>query len=419
LTFCDDLLSLWCQNNQRYNQLLWEKNHRTFESFDVKQSGNLSINVTRLYTSCWNWAILVMLNIRKWLVRLAINDCGQYHSFSLGKIAKKKKCSCWIAICAEHDLGQNSSYVYIMKPPAGWGLESFKLTKGYFWIEIVYIIGKLNIHQWNLFYSITWRWVWECLKFLWKFFQALTSCRVGCMVWQSQSDSWHNDTHLNSTVDNKKTSPLKSFLQHAVKSNGSVPGVDSIPTGSQDDTHGIPIPLNGQIGSVCIYHDAVSANQVKRLYTAGPNNLTVFNEDSELLDLPGKMVLYYNARVRLCNFMTPDIDRTTSMQFLKFLLILVTIVTEIHFTYWNLTLTFKWPSRSNFQNTGFWTEHCVLQMHDVTKRSASYVWQYSNCWHNVISFNIPYMTLQELIENLIQSLLKHIFFFFSSSTLKI
>ncbi|XP_060592045.1 neurobeachin-like protein 1, partial [Ruditapes philippinarum] len=126
--------------------------------------------------------------------------------------------------------------------------------------------------------------------------EALTSCRVGCMVWQSQSDSWHNDTHLNSTVDNKKTSPLKSFLQHAVKSNGSVPGVDSIPTGSQDDTHGIPIPLNGQIGSVCIYHDAVSANQVKRLYTAGPNNLTVFNEDSELLDLPGKMVLYYNAR---------------------------------------------------------------------------------------------------------------------------
>ncbi|XP_053386541.1 neurobeachin-like protein 1 [Mercenaria mercenaria] len=126
--------------------------------------------------------------------------------------------------------------------------------------------------------------------------EPLTSCRVGSMVWQSQSDAWHTESHLNSTTDNKKTSPLKSFLQHAVKSNGNIPGVDSIPTGSQDDTHGLPIPLNGQIGSVCIFHDAVSINQVKRLYAAGPNNLTVFNDDSELQDLPGKMVLYYNAR---------------------------------------------------------------------------------------------------------------------------
>lgn len=118
------------------------------------------------------------------------------------------------------------------------------------------------------------------------------------MVGQSQNDLSHGESHLASS-ENKKTSPLKSFLKNAVKSNGNIPGVDSIPTGSQDDTHGHPIPLNGQIGSVCIFHEAIAANQVKRLYTAGPNNLTVYNEESELQDLPGKMLLYYNARVRL------------------------------------------------------------------------------------------------------------------------
>ncbi|KAL4217498.1 Neurobeachin-like protein 1 [Mactra antiquata] len=124
--------------------------------------------------------------------------------------------------------------------------------------------------------------------------ESLTSCRIGTMVWNSHSD------YLDSTRPTepaKKTSPIKNFFKNAVKSNGEIPGVDSIATGSQDDVHGYPIPLNGQIGSLCILHDTLTATQVKKLYSAGPNNLTVYNDDSELQDLPGKMVLRYNARL--------------------------------------------------------------------------------------------------------------------------
>jgi len=113
-------------------------------------------------------------------------------------------------------------------------------------------------------------------------------------VWNSHN---HGLETAASTLPAKKASPFKSFFTSAIKSNGSDPGIDAIPIGSQDDQYGVPVCLNGQVGSVCIFHDTVSAAQVKKLYTVGPNNLTVFTEEADLQDLPSKMVLYYNARV--------------------------------------------------------------------------------------------------------------------------
>lgn len=126
--------------------------------------------------------------------------------------------------------------------------------------------------------------------------ETLTSCRVGSPVFNPQNDLLDmNNIHYQET---KRISPFRSFLKSAAsrKSVGNLSSIDSLPAGSQDERYGLPIPLNGQIGSVCILHEAVTAHQVKLLYTAGPNSLTVFTNENELSDLPGKMVLYYNAK---------------------------------------------------------------------------------------------------------------------------
>ena len=125
--------------------------------------------------------------------------------------------------------------------------------------------------------------------------QPLTSCRVGSQVPPAGTDK--QETSLSGTWPLKKQSALKTILQSATKSGGNTPGVITVPTGSRDEMWGQSVPLYGQIGSICIFHEALSVVQVKALYLAGPNNLTLFNDETDLQDLPGKMVLHFNARV--------------------------------------------------------------------------------------------------------------------------
>ncbi|WAR10788.1 NBEL1-like protein [Mya arenaria] len=136
----------------------------------------------------------------------------------------------------------------------------------------VYVDGKLRLNSQLKYPNMT---------------EQFTSCRVGAHVWNLQQSA--EAEKAISPQPQKKISPFKFLTRGASKSNNSVPGVDCIPCGSEDDQYGIPIPLNGQIGSVCLFHEPVSATQVKCLYSAGPNNLTVFLEESDVLDLPGKM----------------------------------------------------------------------------------------------------------------------------------
>jgi len=148
--------------------------------------------------------------------------------------------------------------------------------------------------------------------------QQLTSCRVGAHCTNLQTPSTMDTSPATPSQSHSKLSPLKSFFTRSnstsssssntssggsVKSSSGIPGVDVCPSGLEDETFGKPIPICGQIGSVCLYHDAVSAAQVKTLYTAGPNNQTVYIDEADIADLPAKMVAYYNARVseKFCN----------------------------------------------------------------------------------------------------------------------
>uniref|UniRef100_A0A8C5N2A9 Neurobeachin like 1 n=1 Tax=Leptobrachium leishanense TaxID=445787 RepID=A0A8C5N2A9_9ANUR len=71
----------------------------------------------------------------------------------------------------------------------------------------------------------------------------------------------------------------------------------SISAGTQDSEWGSPTSLEGQLGSVLIFHEALQAPQVKALYLAGPNSLSPWKiQDSELSDLPNKLLLYYTPK---------------------------------------------------------------------------------------------------------------------------
>ncbi|XP_060050086.1 neurobeachin-like protein 1 [Erinaceus europaeus] len=70
-----------------------------------------------------------------------------------------------------------------------------------------------------------------------------------------------------------------------------------ISAGTQDSEWGCPTSLEGQLGSVIIFHEALQPPQVKMLYLAGPNCLSPWKfQDTEIADLPGNVLLHYTAK---------------------------------------------------------------------------------------------------------------------------
>ncbi|KAM8934102.1 neurobeachin-like protein 1 [Pelodytes ibericus] len=84
-----------------------------------------------------------------------------------------------------------------------------------------------------------------------------------------------------------------------------------ISAGTQDSEWGSPTSLEGQLGSVFVLHDALQATQIKALYLAGPNSFSPWKaQDSELTDLPNKLLLYYTpkaCRNPMCLDLSPNL----------------------------------------------------------------------------------------------------------------
>lgn len=60
------------------------------------------------------------------------------------------------------------------------------------------------------------------------------------------------------------------------------PNVMSMPGGMQDTVWGAPTSLKGQVGLVCLFHEALAAQQVKTLYDAGTFCSSVWASNSKL-----------------------------------------------------------------------------------------------------------------------------------------
>ncbi|MEE6521293.1 hypothetical protein FKM82_019424, partial [Ascaphus truei] len=93
--------------------------------------------------------------------------------------------------------------------------------------------------------------------------------------------------------------------------SGLLGKTELISAGTQDSEWGSPTSLEGQLGSVLIFHDALPATQVKALYLAGPNSLSPWkSQESELTDLPSKLLLHYTPKAcknPICLDLSPNL----------------------------------------------------------------------------------------------------------------
>ncbi|ESO94157.1 hypothetical protein LOTGIDRAFT_232423 [Lottia gigantea] len=127
--------------------------------------------------------------------------------------------------------------------------------------------------------------------------ESLTNNRIGSPGGTTVDDLYLESPATTPTAaEPKLPSTFKRFFNVGGKSTSVQANMNGIPTGLQDDILGPAIPLHGQIGSICIFHDAISHNQAKSLFSFGPNHMSLFDGVTDLQDLPNKLVCYYNAK---------------------------------------------------------------------------------------------------------------------------
>ncbi|KAG9477212.1 hypothetical protein GDO78_002552 [Eleutherodactylus coqui] len=116
-----------------------------------------------------------------------------------------------------------------------------------------------------------------------------------------------------SPPSNTSRSSLGSILSSPSRggSQGKNDSVKIISAGTQDSEWGTPTSLEGQLGSVLIFHDALQQNQIKALYLAGPNSLNPWkSQDTELTDLPSKLLVCYTPKAcgnNICLDLSPNL----------------------------------------------------------------------------------------------------------------
>uniref|UniRef100_A0A672QFN4 Neurobeachin-like protein 2 n=1 Tax=Sinocyclocheilus grahami TaxID=75366 RepID=A0A672QFN4_SINGR len=83
-----------------------------------------------------------------------------------------------------------------------------------------------------------------------------------------------------------------------------------ISAGTQDSEWGSPTSLQGQLGSVMVFHEPLQASHVKALCSAGPNCISPFkSQEAELGDLAPKLLLHYSpkaCRKPICLDLSPN-----------------------------------------------------------------------------------------------------------------
>ncbi|XP_016424397.1 neurobeachin-like protein 2 [Sinocyclocheilus rhinocerous] len=107
----------------------------------------------------------------------------------------------------------------------------------------------------------------------------------------------------------------QSFPASFAAAAGGRPGVSrdslvhTIPAGLQDTAWGSPSSLGGLLATVFICHEALQPAQARALFTAGPNNVSLFKADGEPSEVNSKLVLYYTPQAfksQICLDLSPN-----------------------------------------------------------------------------------------------------------------
>ncbi|XP_057195455.1 neurobeachin-like protein 2 isoform X2 [Triplophysa rosa] len=85
--------------------------------------------------------------------------------------------------------------------------------------------------------------------------------------------------------------------------------VHTIPAGLQDTAWGSPSSLGGLLATAFVCHEALQPAQARALFTAGPNNVSLFKADGEPSEVNSKLVLYYTPQAfknQICVDLSPN-----------------------------------------------------------------------------------------------------------------
>ncbi|KAH9489603.1 Neurobeachin-like protein 1 [Bulinus truncatus] len=122
-------------------------------------------------------------------------------------------------------------------------------------------------------------------------------CRVGSPGVKIGTESF-TDVPVYSQAEVKRPS-LKSIWSFTLRSSDastSGSNVNTMASGTQEETWGPATCLYGQMESVCLFHDSLQPDQVKVLNQMGINSLFHFSSEVAISDLPAKLVARYSAK---------------------------------------------------------------------------------------------------------------------------
>nr|XP_055198957.1 neurobeachin-like protein 2 isoform X3 [Nyctereutes procyonoides] len=84
--------------------------------------------------------------------------------------------------------------------------------------------------------------------------------------------------------------------------------ISSTLAGTQDTRWGSPTSLEGELGTIVIFHEALPPAALRALFTLGPNEVAPFKPESELHELSTKLLLHYSpqaCRNNICLDLSP------------------------------------------------------------------------------------------------------------------
>ncbi|XP_063308911.1 neurobeachin-like protein 2 isoform X7 [Pelobates fuscus] len=149
--------------------------------------------------------------------------------------------------------------------------------------------------------------------------ESFTSCCIGSAGHRTTTTVFTSPSHTPDLTFASHTALSRSQSFPATASRpswGMIAGpgpreglVSTIVAGTQDTEWGTPTSLEGHLGTVAIFHDALQPAQVKALYTAGPNLVSPFKLDGELNDLNSKLLLFYTPQAsqnNICLDLSPS-----------------------------------------------------------------------------------------------------------------
>ncbi|KAM3822734.1 neurobeachin-like protein 2 isoform 1-T1 [Vipera latastei] len=185
-------------------------------------------------------------------------------------------------------------------------------------VDVVHIVGRrlFSQNQVNIFVDGQLQKVAQ-LRFP-SVSEAFTSCCIG--------SAGHRTTTTSTIYSPPSHSPDLEFPAHPfLNRSQSFPAslashtwtpippresmVSTMIAGSQDTEWGMPTSLEGHLGSVAIFYEALQSAQVKALFLAGPNIASPFKPEGDFGELSSKLLLYYTPQAcksNICLDLSPN-----------------------------------------------------------------------------------------------------------------